>query len=288
MLATFVIGLREALEAALIVGIVAAFLRQRGRGDALRYVWLGVFVAVLACTAIASGLVILSAELDKPAQDGLEAIISLVAVGMVTYMVIWMRRHARDLRRDLEGVASGALAKGSAFALVAMAVLAVLREGVETVVFLLAVFRQAQDPALAGVGAILGLLVALALGYGIYRGGVHLNLSRFFRATGLVLVLVAAGLLMSAAHAAHEAGWLDFGQARVLDLSWLVRPGSVRESLLTGVLGLRAKPVLIEVVVWLLYFVPLALYVAWPASGGRARPTTSDVAATSARAGRRP
>ncbi|MGH3490960.1 MAG: iron uptake transporter permease EfeU, partial [Actinopolymorphaceae bacterium] len=246
MLATFVIGLREGLEAALIVGIVAAFLRQRGRRDALAYVWLGIGIAILACVAIAVGLWLLSSELTHQAQEGLETVIGLIAVAMVTYMVVWMRRHSRDLRSSLESAASSALAKGSALALVAMAILAVLREGIETVVFLLALFRTAGTPAFAGAGALLGLIIAAGLGYGIYRGGVRLNLSRFFRLTGLVLVLVAAGLLMGAVHTAHSAGWLNVGQAQVLDLRWLVVPGSVRESLLTGVLGLQAKPTVIE------------------------------------------
>ncbi len=266
MLATFVIGLREGLEAALIVGIVAAFLQQRGRRDALRYVWLGVLLAVLICVGIAIGLLLLSSELTQQAQEALETIIGLVAVAMVTYMVVWMRRHSRDLKKSLEGAASSALLQGSALALVGMAVLAVLREGIETVVFLLALFRTAGTPALAGAGALAGLLVACALGYGIYRGGVRLNLSRFFRATGLVLVLVAAGLLMSAVHTAHSAGWLNVGQAQALDLRWLIEPGSIRESLFTGVLGLQATPRVAEAVAWLLYFVPLALYVAWPTS----------------------
>ena len=264
MLATFVIGLREGLEAALIVGIVAAFLQQRGRRDALVYVWVGVVAAVLICVAFAVGLWLLSSELTQKAQEGLETVVGLVAVAMVTYMVVWMRRHSRDLKRSLEGAASSALAKGSALALVAMAILAVLREGIETVVFLLALFRTAGTPALAGVGALLGLLAAVALGYALYRGGVRLNLSRFFRATGLVLVLVAAGLLMGAAHTAHSAGWLNIGQTQILDLRWLVEPGSIRESLLTGVLGLQPKPTAVEAAAWLLYLVPLALYVAWP------------------------
>lgn len=275
MLATFVIGLREGLEAALIVGIVAAFLRQRGRRDALAYVWLGIGIAILACVAIAVGLWLLSSELTHQAQEGLETVIGLIAVAMVTYMVVWMRRHSRDLRSSLESAASSALAKGSALALVAMAILAVLREGIETVVFLLALFRTAGTPAFAGAGALLGLIIAAGLGYGIYRGGVRLNLSRFFRLTGLVLVLVAAGLLMGAVHTAHSAGWLNVGQAQVLDLRWLVVPGSVRESLLTGVLGLQAKPTVIETVAWLGYFVPLALYVGWPAAR-RPRASTTE------------
>lgn len=264
MLTTFVVGLREGLEAALIVGIVAAFLNRSGRRDAIRYVWLGVLLAVLVCTGIAVGLWMLSSELTQQAQENLETVIGLIAVGMVTYMILWMRRHARGMKQELEGAVSDALAKGSAAALVGMAVLAVLREGIETVVFLLALFRSTEVPQYAGLGAALGILVSAGLGYAIYKGGIRLNLARFFRVTGIVLVFVAAGLLMSAAHTAHSAGWLNIGQQQALDLTWLVRPGTVVESLLTGVLGLQPRPTVIELVVWLAYLIPVGLYVAWP------------------------
>ena len=263
MLPTFVIGLREGLEAALIVGIVAAFLRQRGRLDLLKLVWFGVGIAVALCVAVGITLKIVSAELPQRQQEGLETIVGLIAVAMVTYMVVWMRRHSRGLKKQLEGAADTALAAGGA-ALVATAFLAVLREGFETAVFLLAAFNETRTPLAAGAGAVLGVAVAVGLGYGIYRGGVRINLSKFFRATGLVLVLVAAGLLVSAAHTAHEAGWLNFGQGRTFDLGWLVQPGSVQSSLLTGMLGWQPRPVTIEVVVWLLYLIPVGLYVAWP------------------------
>src|ERR1700742_264679 len=225
MLATFVIGLREGLEAALIVGIVAAFLKQRGGSRELRWVWTGVLAAVLICLAVGIALKIVSADLPQRQQEGLETVIGAVAVAMVTYMVVWMRRHSRDLKGQLEGAAGSALAQGSAKALVAMAFLAVLREGLETAVFLLAAFNASGNGLTAGLGALLGILVAALLGYGIYRGGVRINLSRFFRATGLVLVVVAAGLAMTAVHTANEAGWLTFGQTQMFDLSWLVRPG---------------------------------------------------------------
>jgi high-affinity iron transporter len=270
MLPTFVIGLREGLEAALIVGIVAGFLGRQGRRDALRQVWLGVIAAVLICVVVGVVLEIISADLPQAEQEGLETVIGVLAVGMVTYMVIWMRRHSRDLKGELEGAAGAALARGSATALVAMAFLAVLREGFETAVFLLAAFQASTSPILAGSGALIGILLAVVLGYGIYKGGVRLNLSRFFRATGVVLVLVAAGLLMTACHTAHEAGWLNFGQGRVADLSWFVLPGTPVSSLVTGVLGIQPYPVLIEVVAWFAYLVPLMVYLLWP-QGGPAR-----------------
>jgi high-affinity iron transporter len=152
--------------------------------------------------------------------------------------------------------------------MVVMAFLAVVREGFETVVFLLAAFNETANRGAAAGGAVAGIAVALVLGWGIYRGGVRLNLSKFFRVTGLVLVLVAAGLVVNALHTAHEAGWLETAQARTVDLSWLVRPGSVRSALLTGMLGIQPAPVVAEVVGWLVYLVPVGLYVAWPPGRG--------------------
>jgi high-affinity iron transporter len=124
-----VIGLREGLEAALIVGIVAALLRQQGQGRALRYVWAGVIVAVLFCAAVGVALQILNQELPQRQQEMLETVVGLCAVAIVTFMIVWMRRHARGLRAELEAHAANAIATGSAWALVAMAFLAVLREG---------------------------------------------------------------------------------------------------------------------------------------------------------------
>ncbi len=272
MLPTFVIGLREGLEAALIVGIVAAFLRKQGRRDLLRWVLIGVTVAVLLCVGIGVALKLYSQNLPQRQQEGLETVIGVVAVGMVSYMVVWMRRNSRNLKGQLEGMAADAMAgtSGAGRAMVLMAFLAVIREGVETVVFVLAAFNESGSGSGAGVGLLLGIAVAIALGYGIYRGGVRLNLAKFFRATGLVLVLVAAGILVNALHTAHEAGWLGFGQGSPVDLTWLVEPGTVQASLLTGMLGIQAHPALIEIVGWLAYLVPVGLYVAWPP--GKAAP----------------
>jgi high-affinity iron transporter len=265
LLPTFVIGLREGLEAALIVGIIAAFLGQQGRRDALRQVWAGTAAAVLICVGIAIALQVISSDLPQQQQEGLETVVGALAVCMVTYMIIFMRRHARDLKGDLQGATASALASGSSRALVAMAFLVVLREGFETTVFLLATFHASGDATASWLGAVIGIVLAAAVGCGIYRGGIRLNLARFFRITGLFLVVVAAGLVMSAFQTANEAGWLSAGQVQAFDLSWLVRPGTPLSSLLTGVLGIQPYPVWIEVIAWLAYLVPMVVIVAWPA-----------------------
>ncbi|MCW2491988.1 MAG: high-affinity iron transporter [Pseudonocardiales bacterium] len=272
MLPTFVVMLREGVEATLIVGIVAAFLARQRATAALRKMWLGVTVATVLCVGVGVGLHVLSRELPQRQQEMLETVVGAIAIAMVTYMIVFMKRHARDLSGQLRNAAGSALASGSQFALVAMGFLAVLREGFESAVFLTALLNASADQAAGLTGALLGLALAMVIGYGIYRGGVRLNLAKFFRATGVVLVVVAAGLVMTALHTAHEAGWLLFGQTQALDLSGAVRPGSVQASLLTGVLGIQPKPVVIELIGWLAYLVPLLAYLFVPA---RQRPGTS-------------
>ena len=269
MIPTLVIGLREGVEASLIVGIIAAFLNHAGRRDALRQVWAGVSAAVVLCLAVGIALFVLSRELPQKAQEGLETIVGVFAVIMVSFMIVWMTRHARSMKRELEGAARDALAAGSARALVVMAFLAVLREGFETAVFLIAVIQNSASAASATAGAVIGIVIAVGVGWGIYRGGVHLNLGRFFKITGIVLALVAAGLAMTAVHTAFEAGWLSAGQSTAADLTWLVRPGTVLSSLFTGVLGIQPKPTVSEAVAWFVYAIPAVTYVAWP----RRRPT---------------
>jgi high-affinity iron transporter len=271
---TLVIGLREGLEASLIVGIIASFLAKNGRRDALRASWIGVVAAVILCLGIGIALVTLSRDLPQQAQESLETVVGAFAVVMVSFMIVWMGKHARTMKRELEGAAAEALQRGSASALVAMAFLAVLREGFETSVFLVSVIQESGNATSATIGAFVGIVIAVVIGYGIYRGGVRLNLARFFTITGVVLVLVAAGLTMTVLHTAHEAGWINIGQGVAVNLSWLVRPGTVLASLLTGVLGLQPKPTVLEAAGWLLYAVPMLAYISWPRSQ-RPRPAVT-------------
>src|SRR6478752_7116386 len=284
MIPTFVITLREGVEASLIIGIIAAFLVKEGRRDAMRQMWLGIGIAVLLCLGVAVLLEVIGQDLPQKQQEGLETVIGLIAVSAVTYMIVWMRRHARGIKATLEGDAASALATGSTFALVGMAFLAVLREGFETSVFLLAAFQDSTDTTAAGAGAVIGLVAAIAIGVGIYRGGVRINLARFFRVTGLVLVFVAAGLLATSLHTAHEAGWFNDLQGHAVDLTWLVQPGTISGSLLTGMLGLQPSPTVGEALVYVLYAVPMAMYVLWPdrlRPPRRARPRTRTAPAQS-------
>jgi high-affinity iron transporter len=282
MLSTFVIGLREGVEATLIVGIVAAFLRQSGERAALRWMWVGVTAAVVLCVGVAVALQIVDRQLPQAQQEGLETVVALVAVAMVSVMIVWMRRHARSLAGELRENAARAVERGSAWALVAMAFLAVIREGFETSVFLLAAFQASGNAVTASAGAVLGILCAVVIGWAIYGGGRRVNLGRFFHVTAAALVVVAAGLIMSAAHTAHEAGWLNSLQGAGVDLSWLVHQGSVSSSFLTGVFGLQPRPTIGETAGWLLYALPMLAFVLWPR---RNAPTSATATTTATSAG---
>jgi high-affinity iron transporter len=280
VLPTFVIGLREGIEASLIVGIIAAFLLRRGDRDALRPMWTGVVLALLVCVTVAIVLRSVGESLPLKQREAMEGLLALVAVGGVTYMVVWMRRHARELKGQLETHAENALMAGSVWALVGMAFFAVIREGLETAIFLLAAFETSTSPLATGVGAVLGVATAVVLGWAIYRGGLRLNLARFFRLTGFVLVLVAAGLFASAVHSLAEAGVITAAQSTAFDLTWLVAPNTIRASLLTGMLGLQPVPSQAEVVAWLAYAIPMSMYVLWPQRSRPRRVAPATAAAT--------
>ncbi len=255
------IGLREGVEASLIVGIIAAFLRQRGDLRQLKFVWYGVGAAVALCVALGVTLELINEQLPQKEQEMLETVIAFIAVGFVTSMIVWMTKHARELKGKLEQQAGAALAEGSGRALVIMAFLAVLREGFETAVFFVSAFQVSSNRTSSAAGATLGLVVSVAIGVGIYKGGVKIDMARFFKATGLVLVLVAAGLVAFAMNKGYEAGWFNFGRGQAVDLSWLIKPGTVGSALFTGILGLTAKPSVSEITGWLVYFIPVSLFV---------------------------
>ncbi|MCQ9368529.1 FTR1 family protein [Brevibacterium sp. 50QC2O2] len=270
MLPTFVIGLREGLEAALIVSIVATFLKRRG--ESLKAMWWGVIAAILISIAVGVTLELVAQALPQREQEMLETVIGAVAVIFVTTMILWMRDHARSMKTDLEQEADAALAKGKSSraggggrAMALMAFLAVLKEGFESAVFLLATFQASSSVGPAALGSVLGFVLAALIGWGLYTGGVRMNLGRFFKITGPFLVFVAAGLVVSCLRTAHEATWIQIGQQRTVDLSWLAQPGTIRSALITGVLGIPADPRVIEVIGYFLFLLPMLAVLLWPA-----------------------
>lgn len=185
MLVPFLIMLREGIEAALIVGIIASYLKQTGRGEWMPAVWIGVFLAAALSLFVGGGLELMSAEFPQKQQELFEGIVGLIAVGILSSMVFWMRKVARSIKHALHESLDAALtgSKNQTYALIAMVFFAVAREGLETVFFLLAVFQQSEGSG-APLGALLGLLLAVGFGVAIYSGSMRLNLSLFSAGPG--------------------------------------------------------------------------------------------------------
>ena len=260
--AAFIIALREGIEAALIVSIILAYLKQLERSDRAPMVWWGTAAAV-ALSAIAGTLIFTAgAEFEGTTEEVFEGLVTLTAVGVLTWMIFWMRRQGGRIKGELQQKVDSALVTGGV-ALAALAFFAVLREGIETALFL---FAAAKGTAVdAGgvqaqmIGAVLGLALAVVLGVLLYRGGVRLNLRTFFRVTGVILIVVAAGLFAYSAHELQEAGWLPFLETPAFDLSASLPDDSGVGAVLRGLVGYNADPTVLEVVAWLAYLVTVGV-----------------------------
>ncbi|MEH0579681.1 MULTISPECIES: iron uptake transporter permease EfeU [Streptomyces] len=263
MFSNYLIGLREGLEASLVVCILIAYLVKTDRRDALKPVWTGIAIAVAIAMAFGCVLEFGSQELTFKAQEALGGSLSIVAVALVTWMVFWMRRTARHLKSELHGKLDAALAMGTG-ALVATAFLAVGREGLETALFVWTSVHAAGDGTPRPlVGAALGLATAVLLGWLFYRGALRINLAKFFTWTGGMLVVVAAGVLAYGFHDLQEADWVPGLTDKAFDISDTIPPDSWYGTLLKGVFNFQPDPTVLQVTVWLLYLIPtLALFLA--------------------------
>jgi high-affinity iron transporter len=251
--AASLITLREGLEAALIVSIVMAYLRQLGRADQFGWVALGALAGVAVALAAGVGVYVAIGELEGRAEQLTEGIIALVAVAVLTWMVFWMRRQARTIGAALRSEVDRAMATGAMFGLASLVFIGVLREGLETALFLLAVLFE-SEAASTGIGAFAGLAVAIALGYVIYQGGRRINLRLFFQATGGLIMIVAAGLFGKGVHELQEAG--VFGT--LLSPVWNVEANPIVghghfAALLKGLVGWSPEPSIEQLAVWALY-----------------------------------
>ncbi len=261
MLVAYLIMLREGIEAALIVGIVAAYLKQTGRSRFMPAVWTGVVAAAALCLALGIAMNAAEAEFPQKQQEFFEGAVALVAVCVLTSMVFWMKRAARSIKAELHDSVEAALSRGSGggsgggLGLVLMAFFAVGREGLESVFFLLATFQQdlGWGPP---VGALLGVLTAVGFGAAITYGGYKLNLRRFFTWTSVLIVVVAAGLLSTALRSFHEAGLWNGLQGRAFDLSNVLPADGTLGTLLSGIFGYQDAPTVGEVVVYLAFLIP--------------------------------
>ena len=261
MLANYLIGLREGMEAALVVGILVAYLVRSGRRQLLPQVWAGVGGAVAVSIGFGALLTLGPSRLTDRAEETVAGVLSILAVALVTWMVFWMARTARYLKAGLHARVDGALAAGG-WGVLVVAFLAVAREGLETALFLWAAAGATGAAGAAGsplLGASLGLATAVVLGWAVYRGAVSLNLGVFFRWTGLFLIAIAAGVLAYGVHELQEAGVLAWGTATAFDVSGVISATSALGSLLKGLLNFTPTPTWGQVVAWLAYLVPTAV-----------------------------
>ena len=255
MFSNFLIGLREGLEAALVVGILVAYLVKTDRRDRLAPIWVGVVAAIAISLGFGAVLTFTSQSLSFEAQEAFGGFMSILAVGFVTWMVFWMQRAARSMRSTLHGRVDCALAMGTS-ALVVTAFIAVTREGLETALFLWANAQATGSSAQPLVGAVLGLVSAVVLGYLIYRRAVAIDLTKFFTWTGAGLIIVAAGVLAYGFHDLQEAGIITFGTSTAWDLTSWYSATSWYGSLLKGILNFSPNPTVLEVFVWWAYAIP--------------------------------
>lgn len=275
MLATFLIGLREGLEAALVVGILVAYLSRLGRGDVLPRLWAGVGLAIVLALGVGAVLTFGAYELTFVAQELIGGILSLLAVAMVTWMIFWMQRAGRTMKATLEGGVDRALATGGMWAIVLIGFVSVAREGIETTLLLWSMVQSFGSAPQALLGAVFGLACAAVAGVLIARGAVRLDLRRFFAWTGAFLVVVAAGVLAYAVMDLQEAGVLPgpftagapidqatgavavgftgfpFGWA--FDVSAVIAPGGAPAAVLQAVFGFMPAMTWLQIIAWTLY-----------------------------------
>jgi high-affinity iron transporter len=260
--ASYLIGLREGLEATLVVSILVAFLVKSDRRDRLPYVWGGVAAAVALSIGFGALLTFTAANLDSQHKELFDAIASLAATVFVTFMIFWMRTASRRLSGDLRTKLSDALQLGGT-AVVVMAFLAVAREGLETALLWFAAAQGAATSSSPLIGFSLGLATALALGWALYASALRINLGKFFTWTGLLLIIVAAGIFKYGVHDLIEGGVVQVLSAPAFDLTGVLPPDAWYTTLLSGIFNFTPQPSVLETIAWIAYLVPvLALFLA--------------------------
>jgi len=278
-------GLREGVEAALIVSIICAYLARTGNLGHLRRVGLGVAAAVVASAALGLVIFVTLGELRSPWEQVFEGTTMLLAAAVVTAMLFWMRRQASSVAGQLRRALERVLSSGSAWSLALLAFTAVIREGLETALFLVgqatAATTSAGGAGAASVlaGAAVGFAISVGLGYAFYRGSRRLNFGRFFRWTGVLLVFIAAGLLSSAVHEFVEIGWITLGAQSAFDISRTLSNDAGAGLFLRALFGYSSTPEVVALAAWGSYLVViLSLYLRPVPAGPAARPKPAPVA----------
>ena len=260
MLNTFIVALREGLEACLIVGILVAYIVKTDRKGYLKPLWTGVAAAVVLSIALGAFLTLTSVSLSERGQELFAGVTSFIAVGLVTWMVFWMKRTARTLRNELHGKLDSAVATGP-LALAGVAFIAVIREGLETSLFVYTNFKTSADVnsstvdsvTSSTIGLILGFALSITLGYLIYKSAIRLNLSKFFTYSGVALIIVAAGVLSYGIHEFQELGYLPGEEAFAWDVTSVIAKESVLSAFLSGTIGFDTTTSWLQLGVYVLY-----------------------------------
>jgi high-affinity iron transporter len=287
-LASFLIGLREGLEATLVVSILVAYLVKAGRRRQLLPLWAGVAVAVGLSVLFGALLTYTETSLlaDYRSRELFEAITSVLAVALVTWMIFWMRRTARKLKGELTGQLEQALGMGT-LAVAGVAFLSVVREGLETTLLFYAAAQGATTTSTPLIAISAGVLTAVVIGFGLYAGAIRVNLSKFFTVSGVLLVFVAAGILKYGVHDFQEADVLPGLTTQAFDISGVLDPNSWYGAAIAGMFNITATPTVLEMVAYVAYLVPVLAAFLWPSrTPAAARPaataaqTPGDVPAT--------
>jgi high-affinity iron transporter len=259
-------GLREGVEAALIVSIVLAYLAKTGNRRHFGRIWLGAGAAIAVSIVVGIALFVTIGGFEPPYEQIFEGILMLVAAAVVTWMLFWMRRQAASVKGELQAAVDRALTEGTVWGLVLLAFTAVIREGIETSLFLVGQANSADTAAPSVlVGALIGIVIAVLLGVGFYHGSRRINLGSFFKWTGVGLVFIAAGLLSKAVHEFIEVGVIGFGTQTAFDLSAILPHEEASANLLgqflRALFGYTATPEVTTLVVHVAYVViVLVLY----------------------------
>jgi high-affinity iron transporter len=269
----YLIGLREGLEASLVVSILIAYLVKTERRHLVGRIWLGVVAAVALSLALGAALTFGTRTLTFQAQEAIGGFLSIVAVGLVTWMIFWMAGNARHLRGELHAKVDDAVDRGG-WALALVAFLAVAREGLETALFLWSAVRASGGGSSPLLGGALGIATAVVLGWLIYRGALRLNLATFFTWTGAALVIVAAGVLSYGVHDLQEAGILPGLNNLAFDVSAAIPPSSWYGTVLKGTLNFSPATTWLELIAWVGYVVPVMWLFLRKVRPTRTAPTT--------------
>lgn len=260
MISNYLIGLREGLEAALVVSILITYLVRTNRLKSIKYVWFGVLGAIILSLAFGALLTYtrFSALATDEAKETFGGMMSLIAVGLVTWMIIWMRDTASRINQELQGKLEQAI-QGGIFAIIVMAFTAVAREGLETALFFFTAVQAAGSTLEPTIGFVLGLASAVTIGYLLYRRAVKINLKQFFTVTGYFLILVAAGVLSYGVHELQEAGFFTGEDNLAFDISSTISADSFFGTLARGIFNFRPATTWLEAIAWVTY----VLYAVW-------------------------